>query len=560
MTNSIKKFDEADLLRHKAEQLYKNKQAAKTEDNTTSAESSGSEADTIKLLYELEVHQIELEMQNDELQLAKEKAETNAEKYSNLYDFAPFGYFTLDWDCSICELNFNAANMLGKDRSKLINNNFKLFITPDSRKDFTNFLEKVSETNSIQSCEVRFTVNKKPDIFIHIGGIFSAKEQKYFLTVVDITEHKQAEKVLIENLRLGAIGEMASSIAHDFNNSLQVMMGNLDLVISKNDYLDSTLEHLNIIGSIITEVAGRVTALQQFGDTTHDDKNTELIDLNTLIVESLKQSRPLWKYGMEKEGLKISVATDFKDIPDINCNRGELKSALYNLIKNSVEAMPEGGDITVKTGIKAKSVFVTFTDSGKGMNDETKLKVFQPFYSTKGFELGRGLGMSGVYSTVKKHNGDIAVKSSVLGKGTTFEMSFPVGQKDELKNISILNEPEDKESLAILWVDDDTKILESSCELLELLGHKCDTANSGKNALHYLRKNACDVVFTDIGMLEMNGWELAGAIRNKLGNTIKIVVVSGWGIDEKDRNLHDINLTLKKPFKMKQLEETLMSL
>lgn len=560
MTNSLKKSDDADLLRQKAEQLYKNKQSAKTEDHTPGAESSRSEADTIRLLYELEVHQIELEMQNDELQLAKEKAETNAEKYSNLYDFAPFGYFTLDWNCSICELNFNAANMLGKDRSQLINSNFKLFITPDNRIDFTSFLDKVFKTKKIQNCELRFTINKNPGIFIHIGGIFSVTEQKYFLTVVDITARKQTEKVLIENLRLGAIGEMASSIAHDFNNSLQAMMGNLELVISENDFSDSTLERLNNIGSIITDVAGRVTALQHFGDTDHEDKKTELIDLNTLIIESLKQSRPLWKDGMEKEGLKLSVITDFKDIPEINCNRGELKLALYNLIKNSVEAMPEGGDITIKTGIKAKGVYVTFTDSGKGMDEETKLKIFQPFYSTKGFELGRGLGMSGVYSTVKKHDGDIVVKSSKLGKGTTIEMAFPVGQQDEIKNISINNEPEDKASLTILWVDDDIDIRKSSSKLLKLMGHKCVTANSGKNALQYLSKNHCDIVFTDIGMPEMTGWELADAIRNELGNKIKIVVVSGWDIEEKVKNKHDVNLTLQKPFAMEQLKKLLIAL
>ena len=194
------------------------------------------------------------------------------------------------------------------------------------------------------------------------------------------------------------------------------------------------------------------------------------------------------------------------------------------------------------------------------MDEETKLKIFQPFYSTKGFELGRGLGMSGVYSTVKKHDGDIVVKSSKLGKGTTIEMAFPVGQQDEIKNISINNEPEDKASLTILWVDDDIDIRKSSSKLLKLMGHKCVTANSGNNALEYLSKNHCDIVFTDIGMPEMTGWELADAIRNELGNKIKIVVVSGWDIEEKVKNKHDVNLTLQKPFAMEQLKKLLIAL
>ncbi len=116
MKNEIKNTDDATLLRQKAEQLFKDKHSEKITEQTSGTEANRNEADTLKLLYELEVHQIELEMQNEQLQLANQKAEANAEKYTNLYDFAPSGYFTLDSNCNICELNLNGAKMLGKER------------------------------------------------------------------------------------------------------------------------------------------------------------------------------------------------------------------------------------------------------------------------------------------------------------------------------------------------------------------------------------------------------------------------------------------------------------
>ena len=298
--------------------------------------------------------------------------------------------------------------------------------------------------------------------------------------------------------------------------------------------------------------------MQRFGDTDHENVEYENINFNTMISESLTQARPLWKDNLEKEGFNITVTTDFKDIPNINCNRGELKSAFYNLIKNSIEAMPEGGDLRIVTGVKYTGVFAIFIDTGTGMDIETKLKLFQPFYTNKGLNLGRGLGMSGVYTTVKKHKGEISIKSSELGVGTTIELYFPIGQQNNIEKIIVEN-PKERKSLAILWVDDDALIRETSSDFLELMGHKCETATCGKHALQHLSENTFDVVFTDIGMPEMNGWELADSIRNKWGNKIKIVVVSGWDVEAKVKNNHNINAALQKPFKMKQLKEILMT-
>ncbi len=166
----------------------------------------------------------------------------------------------------------------------------------------------------------------------------------------------------------------------------------------------------------------------------HIKVNKETLDLNKITTESIKQSRPLWKDEMEKTGLKININTDFGKISNIIFNKGALSSIIYNLIKNSIEAMPEGGEITIKTGIKTEGVFLTCTDSGIGMDQETKLKIFQPFYTTKGYKTGRGLGMSGVYSVVKEAGGSVKVKNTIIGKGTTIEIVLPANKLKEIKD------------------------------------------------------------------------------------------------------------------------------
>lgn len=372
----------------------------------------------------------------------------------------------------------------------------------------------------------------------------------------DITEQKKFENDQVKYQRLKAIGEMSSSIAHDFNNALQEMMGNLEVIKLQSGLPTKVLQRLNTVGAIITDTAGRVSALQKFGDPRSDENNFRRIDLNTLIQESLKQSRPLWKDEIEKKGRRIKVKTDLQEIPKIYCPEGELKTVVFNLIKNGVEAMPEGGEIIIRTGTRDDLVYATFTDTGAGMDSEAKMKLFQPFFTTKGFNLGRGLGMSGAYSIVKNCKGDIEVTLSELGKGTTIELTFPISRQAEIR---VSKEKVSKADISYrtLWVDDDFIITKSSGKMMESLGHECETVNTGKKAMDYLDKNLCDMVFTDIGMPKMNGWELAEAIRKKFGDKIKIIAVTGWNMKEKVEEQNTIDHFLQKPFTLNDLKITL---
>jgi PAS domain-containing protein len=183
MSNQEQNLTDAQMLRKKAEEQLKEKQKK--------AVRPVLETDVKKLLHELQVHQIELEMQNDELRQANETAETALKKYTILYDFAPMGYFTLDSDGSICELNFTGADILGDKRFTLVNRNFKLFVSQDSQSVFNKFLSKVYAGNAKESCEVMLSYDNNPLCLVYMEGIVTGDDRKCLLSVVDISGFKK---------------------------------------------------------------------------------------------------------------------------------------------------------------------------------------------------------------------------------------------------------------------------------------------------------------------------------------------------------------------------------
>jgi PAS domain-containing protein len=183
MSYEEQNLTDAQMLRLKAEEQLKEKQKK--------IDKPVIETDVKKLLYELQVHQIELEMQNEELREANETAETALKKYTMLYDFAPMGYFTLESDGSICDLNFTGADMLGDKRFSLVNSNFKLFISKDSQGVFNDFFSKVYTSNAKESCEVMLGYDNKPLCVVYMEGIVTGDDRKCLLSVVDISGFKK---------------------------------------------------------------------------------------------------------------------------------------------------------------------------------------------------------------------------------------------------------------------------------------------------------------------------------------------------------------------------------
>jgi len=180
MHNEEMDYTDAKQLRLKAEEQLKKK--SKKVDNAV------VEIDSKKLLHELQVHQIELEMQNEELRQAYSTAETALKKYTMLYDLAPMGYFTLDNNANISELNFTGADMLGDKRFGLVNSNLKLFIIDDSLPVFNDFFRRVYTRHGKESCKVTFGSDNESTRKVYMEGIVSGDDQKCLLSVIDISD------------------------------------------------------------------------------------------------------------------------------------------------------------------------------------------------------------------------------------------------------------------------------------------------------------------------------------------------------------------------------------
>ncbi len=380
------------------------------------------------------------------------------------------------------------------------------------------------------------------------------KSKRWVGGISDITQQKRAEEALIQAQRLSAIGELSSGVSHDFNNSLQGILGNIELALLEQIPLQ-TRDYLETINQLVADAASRIQQLQRFSGKNKYKKDYEHLNLNQILDDVVLQTRPLWKDESEKAGITIAVEKSFAEKElGVEANVGELRSVLYNLVKNSVQAMPEGGKLILESKVIEMSVYVTVSDTGKGMDEKTKARVFQPFFTTKSFEQGKGLGMSTSYAIIKEHNGEIYVKESVLGKGSSIEIVLPHSKSKESKESkSEMNASTSEGSIKVLWVDDEESIRDLARDQFVILDQHLDLAASGEEALDLLQINQYDLMITDVGMPNMNGWQLAERIMGRYPD-MKIAVITGWGADVSNEENYGVDCVFGKPVRMVQLK------
>lgn len=510
--------------------------------------------DIKKILHELQVYQIELEMQNDELLLTQERIEETNQKYIDLYNNSPVSYFIIDEFGKVFEVNLTGEILLGLNKNEIINSSFTDFIYREDQDKYYLYLKQVVSKKEIISSEIRLK-NKNGNVFhTHIDSIL-VNQNQIRSTITDISQRKNIEKLYIESQRLNAIGEMSAGIAHDFNNSLQIILANIEISQYKNKHNQPIENHLKVIQNATIDAASRIQLLQRFGAANPTKNTYDIVDLNKIILDIISQTRPIWKDQAGKRGCNIDIVENLKEISNAKGNESELKNVLFNLIKNSIEAMPDGGSITIETTEKENNISLLITDTGIGMDEYTRLRIFQPFYSTKGFEKGRGLGLASTFSIVQEHKGIIKVVDSEVGKGTTIELLLPKVLNKQKINCEKISKPIDS-SINVLLIDDEKHLREAGEAIIEIIGCKGKVVASGEEALEILDKEKFNLVITDLGMPGMNGWELADIIRTKYGKKIKIVVLTGWGvnIDEKTKLKHQVNCVLSKPISISELE------
>jgi CheY-like chemotaxis protein len=232
---------------------------------------------------------------------------------------------------------------------------------------------------------------------------------------------------------------------------------------------------------------------------------------------------------------------------------------LFNIVKNSVEALHGSGEVRFRTYFDDDGFnVITVSDTGVGMDSETSTRIFQPFFPTKGLETGRGLGMSASHSIVQAHSGSISVKRSAPGYGTVIELRLPAAEADAVAQmVPVVGAPSG--SHRVLWVDDDPQIRSLAASYVIAMKHRCDVADGGARALELLGRNDYSVVITYIGMPGMNGMELARHIERKTEGRVPVIALTGWGdsVTADGEPPPGIHRVVAKPIRLKRLKEIL---
>jgi len=363
----------------------------------------------------------------------------------------------------------------------------------------------------------------------------------------------ETQEQMVQNERLRALGEMAGGVAHDFNNILGAILGRVQLLL-KLEMNEKVKNGLKTIEQVALDGGDTVRRVQEF-TRVHRSKALQKVDLNQVVCDVAEMTKPKWKDEVQKRGIYIEMNVKLGDVKPIAGIPSELKEAISNMVLNAVDALPDGGKITLQTESDDDFSYIKVMDNGKGMSEEVKKKIFYPFFSTKGVR-GTGLGMSVTYGIISRHKGDILVESEE-NKGSTFTVRLPVNfDAIEKEKTEVLKKIETK--LRILVVDDDENIRDVIKDLLNLEGHKPTLAKNGEEAIQVFDKDKFDIVITDLGMPGISGWDVARKIKT-LDLEIPVIIISGWGaqLSEEELKQAGVDMILSKPFNLEQIQKVI---
>jgi len=375
---------------------------------------------------------------------------------------------------------------------------------------------------------------------------------------------KEAQKQLLFQEKMRLLGQMTSGICHDINNSLTPILGYVDILRSENAISE---KHKNAFNRIITSannIAKTINRLREFYKTDFTDQETKGININSIVINTIDLTKHRWKNISDRTGITIKIETDLENnLPTILGAENEVNEALTNIIINACDALPEGGNIKIKTYSNENDVIIEVIDNGTGMDSETLQRCLEPFFTTKG-EKGTGLGLSMVYGIMERHKGKLYIDSK-LGKGTAVQLIFP--KISSLKIDKVVSENENFElpdNLKILLAEDEPVISEMIALMLQRKGFQVFSVKNGKEALElYVKEkekvNEFDLVITDLGMREMDGISLSKGIK-KIDPNKPIILITGFGsllnLDEID----SIDCLLNKPIQSSELMKAIYSL
>lgn len=393
--------------------------------------------------------------------------------------------------------------------------------------------------------------------------------------VEELNEYLSEQERLREQFshmeKMSALGELASGVAHDFNNTLAGILGRAQLLQTTTDP-EQIRRGLQIIVQTAEDGAKTIRRIQDFARQRRDH-DFEPVAVGQLLLDVSEITRPRWKNRAEASNVQIGLDLQIHTLALVMGDASELREVLVNMVFNAIDAMPNGGTLTLAAKDLDQQVQISVGDTGLGMSADVSTRIFDPFFTTKG-TAGMGLGLAVSYGIIRRHDGTIDV-SSDLGQGTVFSISLPIAGEDVVAEAALTTPVSDPEHLLesglhsvpsgvghtrILVVDDEEYVRELLRDILVAEGCDVVEAEKGRDALAILAKGDFDAVFTDVGMPGMNGWELAEQIRANDMN-LPIAVITGWGeaVGSSEQKLAQVNWIVPKPFSVNRIVELLQA-
>jgi two-component system cell cycle sensor histidine kinase/response regulator CckA len=502
-------------------------------------------------------------------------------KYRTILEGIEEGYFEIDFNRNLTFFNDPLCKMLGYARDEMTDKNIREFTSPATIEKMDQIYEQVQKTGEpIRVTDYDAVGKDGASIALELTAALMRNpdgDPVGFRGVLrDVSERKdaEAEKRKLETQvqqaqKMESIGTLAGGIAHDFNNILMGIQGNASLMLLKTKSDSVNFEKLKNIETYVEN--GTELTKQLLGFARRGKYYAIATDLNEVIDKSASM------FGRTKK--EIRIYSDLQtDIWTVEVDRGQIEQALLNLYVNAWQAMPQGGDLYLKTEnvildadfinkkpykVEAGNhIKITVTDTGSGIDKDTQERIFEPFFTTKEMGRGTGLGLASVYGIIKSHGGYINVYSEAE-IGTTFTVYLPASGKkvpqEKREPIATVS----KGSGTILLIDDEEMIIKVGAELLEELGYKVLGARSGQGAIKLYKKNAdkIDLVIMDMIMPGMGGGETFDRLK-KINPDIKVLLSSGYSINGQASEILERGCDgfIQKPFNLNQLSEKIQGI
>jgi PAS domain S-box-containing protein len=494
-----------------------------------------------ELVHELRTHQIELELQNEELRRAQDALVKSRDRYSNLYDFAPVGYVTVSHKGLILEANLSLATMLGVERSALVKQPFSAFVIPEDEDICYLHRRGILKTRQRDACRLRMRTRNGEPFWAEMDSIpIEADDEgdiRLRTTIRDITERLRLEARLTQSQKMESIGRLAGGVAHDFNNLLMGIMNYVELCRDALGPDHPVREWLDEITSDAERSAGIARQLLAFA--RRQPIAPKALDLNDTISGMIKMLRRLigedilltWHPGAGVWTVKMDP--------------GQVDQLLANLATNARDAIGGVGTLTIETAnatideaycaanteaTPGEYAVLAVSDDGTGMDRDTLERIFEPFYSTGDASEHAGLGLATVYGIVKQNGGFVNV-SSERGEGATFKVYLPrhahatvATSEPESATAGVVGGDE-----TILLCEDEKSIRVTVLRFLQDRGYTVLAAETPDEALRLAAEYVGDIqlLVTDVILPGMNGHDLADVLMKQYPQ-MRCIFTSGY--------------------------------